>query len=125
MVSCTGLYADIYDDSLKETSEANDHSIEQKVIKGSVDCWCNFTKQFTSSQSGFHTLNKKLYDKMGSSYWRLAEKESFYDAIQEIFPSAMLEREDQAKSLTEAYHKYKSNYVRHLFFDPDNENLCK
>ena len=37
LVPCIGLYADIYDDSLSETMQAHDHSLEQKVIKGSVD----------------------------------------------------------------------------------------
>ena len=29
------------------------------------------------------------------------------------------------KSLTEIYHKYKRDYVKHLFFNPGEENLSK
>ena len=36
LVSCTGLYADVADDSLKETMLALDQSLEEKVIKGFV-----------------------------------------------------------------------------------------
>ena len=60
---------------------------------------------------------------MGSSYWRSTEKEFFNDALQQIFPSSTFEKEDQVKKLTEAYYKYKSKYVKHLFFNPHNENL--
>ena len=37
LIPCTGLYADIADDSLKESMQAYDHSFEQKVIKGTLD----------------------------------------------------------------------------------------
>ena len=39
--------------------------------------------------------------------------------------SAVDEKIDKVKSLTESYHKYKREYVKHLGFNPDNENLCK
>ena len=34
LVPCGGLYADIADDSLRETMQANDDSFEQKVKSG-------------------------------------------------------------------------------------------
>ena len=37
LVPCIGLYADIADDSLRETMQANDDSFERKVIEGTVD----------------------------------------------------------------------------------------
>ena len=37
LVPCTGLYADTYDDSLKENTQAFAHTFEQKVIKGTVN----------------------------------------------------------------------------------------
>ena len=57
--------------------------------------------------------------------WKYVDREFFNDALQKIFPSSTFEKEDKVKSLTEAYHKYKSKYVKHLFFNPNNENLCK
>ena len=36
MVSCKGLYADVVDDSLRETVQANDDSFERKVIEGTI-----------------------------------------------------------------------------------------
>ena len=57
--------------------------------------------------------------------WQYKDKKFFEDGLQQIFPSSTLEGNDQVKSLTEAYHKYKSKYVKNLFFNPENENLCK
>ena len=36
LISCTGLYADITDDSLKQSAQA----FERYVIKGTLDIWC-------------------------------------------------------------------------------------
>ena len=57
--------------------------------------------------------------------WKQDHMEFFNEALQEIFQFSTFESEDRVKSLTEVYHKYKSKYVKHLFFNPDNENLCK
>ena len=62
---------------------------------------------------------------MFAIYWKSKDKELFNDALLEIFPSSTFERDEQVKALTEAYHKYKRNYVKHLFFNPDNKNLCE
>ena len=32
---------------------------------------------------------------------------------------------DEVKLLTENYHKYKGEYVKHLSFNPEDENLSK
>ena len=40
-----------------------------------------------------------------------------------MFPAE--EEENEVKSLTESYHKYKREYVKHLRFDPEDENLSK
>ena len=79
---------------------------------------------FVSPSTGLRTLNKNMYDRR-SFFWKDEHYELFNDALKQIFPSTTFEREDQVKSLTEAYHKYKSKYVKHLFFNPDNENLCE
>ena len=35
------------------------------------------------------------------------------------------EGEDGVRKLTEKYHKYKREYVRHLSFNPEDETLSK
>ena len=125
MVPCTGLYADIADDSWKEIMLALDHSLEEKVVKGSVALITKYVSP-TSSSSGFQRLNKQMYDKTGyPRYWQYEDKKVFEDGLQKIFSSPTIERDEHVKALTEAYHKYKSKYVKHLFFNPDNKNLCK
>lgn len=46
-------------------------------------------------------------------------------ALQQMFPTSADEKGDELKSLTEEYHKYKREYVKHLVFNPDEENLSK
>ena len=81
----------------------------------------NFTP--TPPFPGFHTLNKKMHGEM--YLWKQDHMEFFNEALQEIFQFSTFESEDRVKSLTEVYHKYKSKYVKHLFFNPNNENLCE
>ena len=57
---------------------------------------------------------------MGESEKRL------YVALQRMLStSAVDEKLDELMSLTKSYHNYKWEYVRHLGFNPDNENLSK
>ena len=43
-----------------------------------------------------------------------------------MFPSSSVnEQDDEVKVLTEAYHNYKREYVKHLSFTPEGENLSK
>ena len=46
-------------------------------------------------------------------------------ALQEMFSASADKKVDEVKSLAESYHKYKHEYVKHLCFNPDNENLSK
>ena len=46
-------------------------------------------------------------------------------ALQQMFPNSADEKGDEVQSLTEKYHKYKREYVRHLVFNPEEENLSK
>ena len=55
----------------------------------------------------------------GLSNWKSGSKER----LQQMFPAE--EEEDGAKSFTERYHKYKRQYVKHLSFNPKEENLSK
>ena len=60
--------------------------------------------------------------------WNYDEKESkerLFAALQQMFPISAEETIDRVKSLTESYHKYKREYVPHLGFNPNNNNLSK
>ena len=56
---------------------------------------------------------------------RFDSKERLDVAFQHMFPTSAEEREDEIQSLTESYHKYKREYVKHLSFTPDGEFLSK
>ena len=58
--------------------------------------------------------------------WRGNEfKEDFDAFLQQIFPTSIEEKTDEVKTLTEIYHKYKKEYVKHIGFNPEEENLSK
>ena len=59
--------------------------------------------------------------------WRQSEnKERLYVALQQMFPISADEKVAEVKSVvTERYHKYKREYVKHLSFNPDKENLSE
>ena len=57
----------------------------------------------------------------GLNYWEGGSKER----IQQMFPTPTKEEEDGAKSFMESYHKYKREYVKHLGFNHEEENLSK
>ena len=57
----------------------------------------------------------------GVRYWKMGSKER----LQQMFSTFTKEEEDGVKSLTESYHKYKREYVKHLSFNPEEENLSK
>ena len=44
-------------------------------------------------------------------------------ALQQLFPTSAKTNEDQVKTLTEKYHKYKKEYVQHLSFNPEEESI--
>ena len=49
-----------------------------------------------------------------------------YAGLQQTFPSLSTnEKVNNLKTLTEQYHKYKMDYVRHISFTPEGENLSK
>ena len=41
----------------------------------------------------------------------------------QMFPTLADEKVDEVKSFTESYHKYKREFVKHLGFNPEEENL--
>ena len=69
--------------------------------------------------SGFHMLTQELID--GASFWKDGSKER----LRQIFPASTKKEVDGLESLAERYHKYKKEYVKHLSFNPKEENLSK
>ena len=59
----------------------------------------------------------------GVRVWKSKERIA---ALQEMFSVSSADQQvDEVDSLTEAYHKFKEEYVKHLSFDPDKEKLSK
>ena len=52
-------------------------------------------------------------------------KDRMIAALQKIFPALAESKLDYVTRLTETYHKYKREYVKHLSFDPNNGNHSK
>ena len=73
--------------------------------------------------SDLQTLTEEIYD--GVKYWKSGTQERVHTVLQQMFPNLADEEVDDVESLTENYHKYKKGYVKHLGFNPDNENFCK
>ena len=88
---------------------------------------CTYT-QNTIPHSGFHTITqgfKKMKEEISSMAWsdrRSMAKIIF--ALQQMFPASE-EKLNEVKLVTESYHKYKREFVKHLFFNPDHENLSE
>ena len=47
------------------------------------------------------------------------------ERLRQMFSTSTEEEEDGVKSFRESYHKYKREYVKHLSFNPEEENLSK
>ena len=109
LVPCSGLYADIQDNSLKHTMQA----FKQDMMTGRIKMCLNIGLH--NHISGFHMLSN------GVKYW----KSGYQERLQQMFPTSSDEEIDEVKSFTESYHKYKRGYVKHLRFNPEEENLSK
>ena len=59
--------------------------------------------------------------------YKSEQKERLSDALQRMLSTSSIDENDEndVKSLTESYHKYKGEYVKHLEFNPANESLSK
>ena len=77
----------------------------------------------TTTNYKLQTLAEEIYS--GVRVWNRGSQERFHAVLQQMFPTSADDEVDDAKSLTESYHKYKREYVKHLGFNPDNKNLCK
>ena len=68
-------------------------------------------------------LYKELANEL--TWGRVENREQFRVALQERFPISAEEKVDEVQSVTESYHKYKHEYVKHLSFNVDNKKLSK
>ena len=73
--------------------------------------------------SGFYTLTQELTD--GVKYWNHDEQKERIAALRLMFPNLADQNKDIMKSITAKYHEYKRDYVKHMSFNPDDENLSK
>ena len=73
--------------------------------------------------SGFYTLTQELTD--GIKYWNHDEQKERIAALRLMFPNLADQNKDIMKSITAKYHEYKRDYVKHMSFNPDDENLSK
>ena len=78
---------------------------------------------FQSYASGFHMLTHEL--RMLTHELRMESREHLHVALKQMFPASADEKVYEVEPLTESYHKYKNEYVKHLSFNPEEENLSK
>ena len=115
LIPCSGLYADIADDSLKRTT----HAIEQNVMQGRMWIWFVIFWFNEYYLLVFRTLD-------GAVWWRgTKSQEIFGAALQKMHIVWADDGEDGVTKLTEKYHKYKREYVKHLSFVPEEDILSK
>ena len=109
LVSCTGLYADIADDSRYQ-------SMQQNMMKGIIILlfdWLSFTK----SKPGLRGLTRRLDER--------SKGLDFESEFEQIFSMPMDKEDKLLRFLTERYVDYKVNYAKQLLFNPDSQNLSK
>ena len=109
LVPCSGLYADIADDSQR-----------QNMMKGKSLQSYGCVLPFHPYPSGLHTMAHEL-----GQGRQIESQERLNVALQQMFPASADGKADEVKSVSESYHKYKRKYVKHIRFNADNENLSK
>ena len=58
--------------------------------------------------------------------WEQADKREHLQAtLYEMFPTSAYERDARVKIMTERYLNYKMEYVKHLAFNPEEQNFSK
>ena len=55
----------------------------------------------------------------------LGESGEHLSQLQELVSTSVEMRDDGLTFLLEQYNKYKTSYVKHLLFDPDEQSLSK
>ena len=75
---------------------------------------------FHPDSSGLHAMAHEL-----GQGRKIESQERLNVALQQMFPTSTDGKADKVGLVSDSYHKYKRKYVKHLFFNPDNENLSK
>ena len=98
LVPCHGLYADIADDSGM-----------LGVIKGMSSCYDCI---YLIHHRGLHMITQDLNPGVQTRLYKM-------------FPTSAHERDAHVKMMTERYLNYKMEYVKHLAFNPEEQNFSK
>ena len=108
MVPCSGLYADVTDDSHYQ-------ALEENIMKGIV---IQFHWLFYMTfLPGLRALTRRLDE--------YNEGLDLGSELEQLFSTPMKEDDKFLRLLTERYMNYKVNYVKHLLFNPDTQNMSK
>ena len=68
-------------------------------------------------------MNQELIAKVS---WKQGDNSKhLHDAIHEMFPIHAHEKDVDVKMMTARYLQYKMNYVKHLAFNPEEQNFSK
>ena len=123
LVPCTGLYADIADNSLKQTLQ----DFEQNVAKGKMLMhFLPFHPCLNTFLSGIYMLTDVLLEGVLWDYGQHGNRQRLYVDLRQMFLISADKDVAVVKSLTESYHKYKRQYAKHLSFKPYNtKNLSE
>ncbi len=110
LVPCTGLYADVEDNSLNFKLQ----TMQSNMMTGRI-----LVLSIEPHISGFHMLTQELSNGV---FFREDESKG---RLQQMFPASTKEEKYGVKSFMESYHKYKREYVKSLSFNPEEDNLSK
>ena len=74
------------------------------------------------SNQGFQTLTEEL----SAMAWEKPEsKDRMIAALNQMFPALAASRVDEVTRLTETYHKYKREYLKHIMFELGTKGFSK
>ena len=70
-------------------------------------------------------LPRVLTQDLGKGIWwqRGFSKERFENGLRQVFQQDI--RTEEVRTVTEKYHTYKRNYVKHISFNPGKDNFSK
>ena len=93
------------------------NKVPRHLKKMSEKVFFQFVRFWDQCFEGFHILAEGLDQYSIPDSSRLV--------LQRMFSASTEEKGDYVKSLSEEYHKYKRQYVNHLCFNPDKDDLSK
>ena len=131
MVPCEGLYADIADDFLSQ----NMMKMSQELFTLSQEL-IQSNKRLQAVQTAFQQRvgGKTLFSPihcnekeclLGLQEWTPGNKRRNGFVQRQLSPYAMEDKIIDVKTLTNAYHNYKKEYVKSLSFSPEEKDLSE